>query len=462
VDGAIGRRRRRWGGAGAALAAAAVLAACARAPQRQPSKASGGATPGARRVEGRGGALDESGRIVRVALAVGARTARLAATSEWRLYTEGGEVLARVPDGAEWTVEREGPRLRAVAADGRATAWREGPLIARSVSLGGLLAHGGKRYRGELWAHAADGAVTVVNRLPVEAYLRGVVPLELNLFGPGETAALEAQAVAARSYTYSRLAEFQPRAAAVRQAARPFDLRATVNDQVYGGADVERRESDRAVRTTEGLVLRYEGSVVSAPYHSACGGSTAEPQELWQSPAEPYLRRVSDRIPGTADRHYCDAAPRFRWTREYDAVTLDAVLARYLRAYARGRGTTPDGARDGPVGAARALAVESRTPSGRAATLAVTTDAGRFTLHGNDIRFALRSAGGEILASTYFSVDAAAAGDGRLARVTLRGHGNGHGVGMCQWGAVGRARAGHDFRTILRAYFPGTAVEPAE
>jgi hypothetical protein len=71
----------------------------------------------------------------------------------------------------------------------------------------------------------------------------------------------------------------------------------------------------------------------------------------------------------------------------------------------------------------------------------VTTDAGRFTLHGNDIRFALRSAGGEILASTYFSVDAAAAGDGRLARVTLRGHGNGHGVGMCQWGAVGRARA---------------------
>jgi stage II sporulation protein D len=356
-------------GAGAALARPRPGRMRARTAHAAAVQASGGATPGARRVEGRARALDESGRIVRVALAVGARTARLAATGEWRLYTEGGEVLARVPDGAEWTVEREGPRCGPSPRTPRDRLAR-GPVDRRSVSVGGLLAHGGKRYRGELWAHAADGAVTVVNRLPVEAYLRGVVPLELNLFGPGRRRRWRRRRWRRGATRTRAWPSFQPRAAAVRQAARPFDLRATVNDQVYGGADVERRESDRAVRTTEGLVLRYEGSVVSAPYHSACGGSTAEPQELWQSPAEPYLRRVSDRIPGTADRHYCDAAPRFRWTREYDAVTLDAVLARYLRAYARGRGTTPDGARDGPVGAARALAVESRTPSGRAATLA--------------------------------------------------------------------------------------------
>jgi stage II sporulation protein D len=214
------------------------------------------------------------------------------------------------------------------------------------------------------------------------------------------------------------------------------------------------------VRATQGLVIRFGGAVVSAPYHSACGGSTAEPQELWQATPEPYLRRVSDRIPGTVDRYYCDIAPRFRWAREYDAVTLESVLSRYLRTYARP--AAPGTRTGGGVGAVHALTVEGRTPSGRVETLAVATDAGRFLLRGNDIRFALRSAGGEILASTYFSVDAAAAGDGRLTRVTFRGNGNGHGVGMCQWGAVGRARAGQDFRAILRAYFPGTTVEPAE
>ena len=98
----------------------------------------------------------------------------------------------------------------------------------------------------------------------------------------------------------------------------------------------------------------------------------------------------------------------------------------------------------------------------RVGALGVRTDAGNFVLRGNDIRFVLRSARGDILASTYFSVDLTPAGDGRVARAVLRGSGNGHGIGMCQWGAIGRARAGQDFRTILRTYYPGTTIEPAE
>jgi stage II sporulation protein D len=251
---------------------------------------------------------------------------------------------------------------------------------------------------------------------------------------------------------YSRLPEFEPRDVAVRQAALPYDLRATTSDQVYGGVDAERGAADRAILTTAGLVIRYGGAVVSAPYHSSCGGSTAEPSELWGAEEEPWLRRVSDRVPGT-NRYYCDIAPRFRWTRTWDEGTLRGVLDRYLRAAS---GVRP------PVGAVRDVAVQSHTGSGRVASLAIATDAGRAVLRGNDIRFAVRSVGGDILPSTYFSVDAERGADGRLTRVTIRGNGNGHGVGMCQWGAVGRARAGQDFRTILRAYFPGAAVEPAE
>ena len=79
-------------------------------------------------------------------------------------------------------------------------------------------------------------------------------------------------------------------------------------------------------------------------------------------------------------------------------------------------------------------------------------------LRGNDIRYVLRSPDGEILNSTYFSVETAIDRDGSIGRLTLRGSGYGHGVGMCQWGAIGRARAGHDFLSILGAYYPGTTV----
>jgi len=88
--------------------------------------------------------------------------------------------------------------------------------------------------------------------------------------------------------------------------------------------------------------------------------------------------------------------------------------------------------------------------------------AGNFSLRGNDIRFVLRPPGGEILNSTYFSVETSQASNGSLGKLTIRGNGYGHGVGMCQWGAIGRARAGQDVRTILRTYYPGTTIGAAE
>ncbi|MGZ8379778.1 MAG: SpoIID/LytB domain-containing protein [Gemmatirosa sp.] len=418
----------------------------------------GGAGPASAH-EGTRARRDAGSRIVRIALAVGASAPRVAATGEWRLSDASGRVvLARATDGEAWAVERRGALLRAVGPT-QATAWREGPLVARPVGLGATLTYGGKRYRGELRIHATEsGGMTVVNALPIEEYLRGVVPLELNAFAASDEAALQAQAVAARSYTYGRLAEYLPRAQAQARARLPFDMRATVADQVYGGADAERPASDRAVRATEGLVLRFAGAVVSAPYYSACGGATAASTEAFGPSEEPYLRSVSDRIAGT-DRNYCDAAPRRRWTREWHADDLQEVVERYLRRYASGEAARAAGA---PVGIVRALQIQGHSESGRVAALAVSTDGGRYVVRSNDIRYVLRSVGGEILPSTYFSVDASVDGDGRVSRLTLRGSGNGHGVGMCQWGAIGRARAGQDFRTILRTYYPGTSVEPAE
>ncbi len=458
-------RRRRSGALGAAGAVAAALACHA---AQTPLGATGGAPRAGARVirESSDGvlAVPTGGRMVRVALAFGAHAPEVGSAGPWVLADASGAVFAHAPAGSAWTVEARGGRVRAVATSGAATPWVDGPIVARpEASEVGFVRYGARRYRGSLWFHAGEGGVTVVNRLPAEEYLRGVLPLELPTERPGDLAAVEAQAVAARSYLYTRVAEFLPRAAAVARAAVAYDVRATVEDQLYGGVGAEQPTADRALLSTAGLVLRYDGAVVSAPYYSACGGSTADPSEVWGVERAPYLRRVSDSVPGE-DRAYCDLAPRAHWERAWDAAALDAVLARYLRRYA-----AAGDARGGPLGTVRAWQAGERTASGRTASVAVTTDAGRFVLRGNAIRFVMRSPlgrepapGTDILPSTYFTAAATAGDDGRVLRLVLRGRGNGHGVGMCQWGAIGRARAGQDFRRILQTYYPGTTVDPLE
>jgi stage II sporulation protein D len=284
----------------------------------------------------------------------------------------------------------------------------------------------------------SDSGALVVNRVPMDSYLMGVVPLEIGNRTTAEIAAVEAQAVAARTYAYKHLTP-----------ARAFDMYATVQDQVYGGIDAQKPLSDSAVNSTADVVVLYDGQPISTPYHSTCGGSTAGVTEVWyDQPDEPYLRPVSDRIPGT-DNYYCDSSPRFSWTQTYDADELRSVMEKYLAAYTNAPKTN--------LGRITGISEQGRTASGRVAALTVRTENGTYTLRGNDIRFVLRDPKGTILNSTLFNLDAATSG-GEVSHLTLTGRGYGHGIGMCQWGAIGRARAGQDYRTILATYYPGTTI----
>ena len=426
--GSPGTFRRVWRHV-AIPAVLTTLAACARATPAAPSRPAGA---DARHT------ADAS--VARVSLGQ-VESPVLSATAAWRLIDVDGRLVAQGDSGQRLALApAANGGLRFTTPSGTTRDVRA-PLLMSTTSHG-VVSMGGRRYRGELWLASADSGVSVVNRVSLEAYLRGVVPRELGVRRLSDRAALEAQAVAARSYAVVRLGN----------TSRAYDLVATTSDQVYGGVDAENALADAAIAATEGLVLMYEGRVVSAPYYSTCGGSSAEPAELWRSRNEPFLTRVSDQIPG-ADRYYCDIAPRFRWERTWRGDTLTAVVERYLRSYAQ--------VGEGRVGAVRGIVVDGRTPSGRVAAIIVQTNRGDFRVQGNDVRYVLRSPGGELLNSTYFSPEAVSAADGRLARLTLRGLGYGHGVGMCQWGAIGRARAGQDFRTILRTYFPGTSVARA-
>jgi len=313
-----------------------------------------------------------------------------------------------------------------------------GPVVIRPEANNPFVVWDGKRYRGELVITPTDSGLLVVNRLSMDDYLRGVVPLEIGNRTSAEMAAVQAQAVAARTYAYKHLT-----------SSRAFDMYATVQDQVYGGVDAEKPLSDTAIMTTADVVVLYNGQPITTPYHSTCGGSTAAVSEVWyDQPDQPYLRPVSDRIPGT-DNYFCDRSPRFSWTQSYDGAGLRAVMEKYLAVYTN--------APKSGLGKITDIKEQGRTPSGRVAALTVQTETGSYTLRGNDIRFVLRDPKGAILNSTYFSFTEATSG-GEVSTLTVNGRGYGHGIGMCQWGAIGRARAGQNYRTILETYYPGTTI----
>lgn len=365
---------------------------------------------------------DVPDRTIRVSLAF--ERPRLSATSDFNvLSADAGPVIAQGRAGEDWPID-PAPRQSVV-------------LQARN----GFVTVNGRRFRGDL--HVTSGPqVQIVNHVGLEDYLRSVVAVEMGKRPIGDSSALQAQAIASRSFAFVRLGN-----------RGSFDVRASTADQAYGGVDVENELANAAVAATRGLVLRYEGRVVDALYSSTCGGSTAEGSEVFRAASPAYFRRVSDRVPGST-RHYCDIAPRFQWNRTYSRTQLDEVVARYLREYASVPNAGPGGVRH--------VAIASTTPSGRVGVLDIETERGAFPVRGNDIRYVLRaSPGGEMLNSTYFSVEPEYGRDGFLSRVTFRGRGYGHGVGMCQWGAIGRARAGQSFSAILGTYYPGTTIGPA-
>ena len=141
------------------------------------------------------------------------------------------------------------------------------------------------RYRGDLLVYLNDrGLLNVINELPVEEYLRGVVPREMGPGEYGQIEALKAQTVAARTYTLKNLGEFQ---------AEGYDICATPRCQVYGGMSVEHPLTDRAIAETAGEVLVWNEELVEALYSSTCGGHTENVSLIFPQKDAPYLKGVS-------------------------------------------------------------------------------------------------------------------------------------------------------------------------
>jgi len=314
-----------------------------------------------------------------------------------------------------------------------------------------------RTYRGELefWIDRFGG-LTLVNEIPLEIYLAGVVGSEMNTKFPLE--ALKSQAIAARTYTLARIGK--------QHRLSPFDLCDEVHCHVYGGVEHESERTIAAVDGTAGLVLMYRDQICDTYYAGVCGGHTESNQNVWFTDPQPYLAghldsQLADRFPAgylqdeSRVRQWIESSPDvycnttrtpvpdyldytkkyFRWTVRYSAERLSQIIADKTGKH---------------VGLVQNLVPLERGVSGRIMRLEVQGSRQSIIITKElDIRKALSP---NYLYSSCFVVDR------QGNDFILKGAGWGHGVGMCQTGAAMMALKGFNYRDILTHYYQNASI----
>ena len=291
-------------------------------------------------------------------------------------------------------------------------------------------------YRGIIQILPHGQNIRLVNIVYMEDYLRGVVPPEIGKRTENELEAVKAQAVTARTYAMAHLQQYPN---------EPFDLKSSVYDQVYEGARVENKLVNKAIDATAGIVASYQDKLINAYYHSTCGGMTDDISQVWDRQSLPYLKPV-------ADNGACSWSKYYSWKEVFTEKQLRGRIEQYMAS---------DRGRDLRIGRIRDIKVIKRTPGGRVATLAVYTDTDIYRFYRDRIRWVIgRTSNPDlILPSDKFDVYIERDNNGRLQAVTFKGSGYGHGIGMCQCGAIGMSREGWTFDKILKHYYKGIDVE---
>lgn len=312
------------------------------------------------------------GRWVRVLLSPSRRVAAFSSPAAWRAIgaRAGGRRVTSLPAGVAHRLRMLPDGRVALERGGRRVAVFAGAVRLQAVPRHGVVVWGPRRpepsrsYRGGLVAVPSGGRFALVNVVGMQDYLRGVVPREMPAeWGDDAMAALEAQAIAARSYAVSTM-----------KPTATYDVFADQRSQVYGGASAEDPRTSRAVDRTAGRVVTYHGQVITAYFFSTSGGRTEDVQNVFPgSPPLPYLVSVPDPFDRLSPYHVWSDPPSF--------TAQD--LGRRLGL-------------DGPVAD---VTVISRGSSPRVREVGVTTLSGGSTaLSGAQVRAALG------LRDTWFSV----------------------------------------------------------
>ena len=288
--------------------------------------------------------------------------------------------------------------------------------------------YGNPTYKGMLKIKKTENqeALYLINELPLETYLEGVVPSEMPSSYHQE--ALKAQAVCARTYAWKQIED----SCLEKYGA---DVDDSVNFQVYQN-QAQAETTDDAVACTKGQVMTHNGELIQAYYFSTSAGTTSTDQIWGADSAAPYLKSVACRF--DQDQPWGSWKVDIPWEKLADSTAL----------YNKGK--------------LQGLLVTKKSESGAVTGLTVNTDLGSFLVEGEyDVRSFLTPAGcqiiqhdgsttdgGNLLPSAYFTMEQKAG-----SAVYIRGKGYGHGVGMSQSGADQMAAEGYTWREILEYFF---------
>lgn len=299
------------------------------------------------------------GYVIRVGLAFEVEACRLSSAEGLELADADGQHIAGLPDAVTAVIASSG----GVAVGGR--TYTQPSLMVRPRN--GAIALNGRWYRGQMvLLRSAGGRLNVVNYVDLESYIQGVLAGEVPSSWPEEC--LKAQAVAARSYVLHQVELY---------GGRDWDVVATDRDQVYEGMAGEIPSIVRAVQATRREVIAYNGKVVKAYFHSACGGHTEAASVAFGEDA-PYMQGVTD--------PYCERSPYQAWTREY-------TMQHLRRAISQGSRST--------LGKVLEVRLGKRAASGRAEEIVVVREGGDEKLAGTELR---RLLGYRDLRSTFFDI----------------------------------------------------------
>ena len=313
-------------------------------------------------------------------------------------------IVIEVPDAAGVRKTVHLPRLRIIPA------------------TSGTLHVGKYRYRGvlDLVYNKSDASMSVINEVDLEDYVGSVVGAEMFYYWPRE--ALRAQAVAVRTYTLAHVMENDRKRPPPEHDLTQHYLTA----QQYHGVNSEQATTLEAAHSTAGQVLTTNGNVFRAYYSSCCGGHTEACGLVWDDYAT---------IPPLAGKvcPYCKHSKHYDWTCTLKTSTIEQQL------HAAGN----------DVGSVRDVTFTDSNDDGHYDRVTVRGSRRTLNMLGNDFRLAI---GSKDLLSMNFK--AVAIKDG----YALTGHGWGHGVGMCQYGAYGMAVQLFNYERILEFYYPQTKL----
>ena len=283
----------------------------------------------------------------------------------------------------------------------------KGEKIKRLGSIEGNLLVTGTHYSGNIEVWRGNSGLYLINELPLEDYVRGVVIAEVGF--NWEMEALKAQAVLSRTY-----ALYQKKI----NGDSIYHLTSSVLHQVYKGSSSDIRVA-YAVTGTRSEILTFNGSTIEPFYHSTCGGKTEIPEEVFGK-NYPYLRSVESN---------CETSPYWVWERKIPLKEIENALA---------------------LSGIKKITIQSYTSTNRTKELNIIHKSGTITVRATDFRRAL---GWSTLPSTNFTISK----DGDL--ILFNGKGYGHGVGLCQWSALQMASEGKNYKDILSFFYPGTTLQ---